>query len=71
MNTIEIIHVSLLILMYLVGGYSFWDDVIDWKKANWFIAALLVIFWLPVILTLLVTFSVKELFSFAVKKVRG
>jgi hypothetical protein len=69
MSTVEIIEIVFLLIVYLAGGFAVWDDVIDWKEAR-LKEILLLIFWFPVIFTLLITFIVQEIFSLVMKKVK-
>jgi hypothetical protein len=69
MSTVEIIEIVFLLIVYLAGGFAVWDDVIDWKEAR-LKEILLLIFWFPVIFTLLIVFIVQEIFSLVMKKVR-
>jgi prepilin signal peptidase PulO-like enzyme (type II secretory pathway) len=68
MSIVEIIEVVFLLIVYFAGGFAVWDDVIDWKKAR-LKEILLLIFWFPVIFTLMIVFIVQEIFSFVMKKV--
>jgi uncharacterized membrane-anchored protein YitT (DUF2179 family) len=69
MSIVEIIEVVILLIIYFAGGFAVWDDVIDWKDAG-LKEILLLIFWFPVIFTLLIVFITQEIFSFVMKKVR-
>jgi prepilin signal peptidase PulO-like enzyme (type II secretory pathway) len=68
MSIVEIIEVVFLLIVYFAGGFAVWDDVIDWKEAR-LKEILLLIFWFPVIFTLMIVFIVQEIFSFVMKKV--
>jgi prepilin signal peptidase PulO-like enzyme (type II secretory pathway) len=68
MSIVEIIEVVFLLIVYFAGGFAVWDDVIDWKEAR-LKEILLLIFWFPVIFTLMIVFIVQEIFSFVMKEV--
>lgn len=70
MSAVEMVFwVMAFFVCYFVCGFGFWSDVIDWKKAG-VKEFFLIIFWFPVIFTILIVFIVQEIFSFVMKKVK-